>query len=68
MKAERDFVRLRRHGVEDAQALLLLALLPQLEFLRIDGLTPYPVLDVHHSLSRSGTALRRVKWLEFHGS
>jgi hypothetical protein len=68
MKAERDFVRLLTHGLEDAHALLLLALLPHVEFVRIDGLPPYPVLDKYHFLSRSKTALRRVRWLELHGS
>jgi hypothetical protein len=45
LKAERDFLRLLGNGVEDSYILLLLALLPRLEALHIDGLTPYPTLD-----------------------
>jgi len=68
MKAERDFIRLLGHGVEDAHVLLMLALLPNIRVLRIDGLTPYPTLDMHHFLQRSPTALRTLRLLALHGS
>jgi hypothetical protein len=68
LKAERDFVRLLGHGVEDAHVLLLLALLPNLEALYIDGLTPYPTLDWNHFLSRIDTALRSLRGLVINGS
>ncbi|KAF2854969.1 hypothetical protein T440DRAFT_486005 [Plenodomus tracheiphilus IPT5] len=36
--------------------------------LRINGLSPYPLLDWHHFLSRSTTTLRTVRFLEMYGS
>jgi hypothetical protein len=37
-----DFIRQLKYGVEDAHFILMVAQLPQLEKLLIDGLTPYP--------------------------
>jgi hypothetical protein len=68
LKAERDFVRLLGHGVEDAHVLLLLALLPNLEHLYIDGYTPYPALDWNHFLSRISASLSSLRDFIFVGS
>jgi hypothetical protein len=57
-----DFLRLLRCGLEDAQFVLMLAL-PNLESLTIDGLSPCPLLDWYHFLSRSATALRNLTTL-----
>ena len=45
LKEDGDFLRLLGRGVEDAQLMLILALLPNMEVLRIDGLSPFPLLD-----------------------
>lgn len=68
LRAERDFVRLLGHGVENAHALLLLALLLHLEALRIDGMTPYPILDWHLFLAPTSTASRFFRYLNLNGS
>ncbi|KAI8943463.1 hypothetical protein NX059_001469 [Plenodomus lindquistii] len=68
LKEDMDFVRLLGWGVEDAHVLLLIGLLPKLRCLRIDGLSPYPLLDWYHFLSRSTTALRRVNAIFLHGT
>ncbi|KAI4662952.1 uncharacterized protein J4E79_004264 [Alternaria viburni] len=68
LKEDGDFLRLLGRGVEDAQLVLILALLPNMEVLRIDGLSPFPLLDWHHFLSRSSTALQKVSALQINGS
>ncbi|KAF1844603.1 uncharacterized protein K460DRAFT_404892 [Cucurbitaria berberidis CBS 394.84] len=68
MKEDKDFLRLLGRGVEDAQVVLMLSLLPKLEALRVDGISPYPVLDWHHFLSRSTTAPRALRCLQVRGS
>ncbi|KAI4649149.1 hypothetical protein J4E93_003463 [Alternaria ventricosa] len=68
LKEDGDFLRLLGRGVEDAQLVLMLALLPNMEVLRIDGLSPFPLLDWHHFLSRSSTALRKLSGLHIIGS
>jgi len=45
LKEDGEFLRLLGRGVEDAQLVLMLALLPNMEDLRIDGLSPFPLLD-----------------------
>jgi hypothetical protein len=45
LKEDGDLLRLLGRGVEDAQLVLMLALLPNMEFLCIDGLSPFPLLD-----------------------
>ncbi|KAI4940960.1 hypothetical protein J4E91_011045 [Alternaria rosae] len=60
LKEDGDFLRLLRRGVEDAQLVLMLALLPNLEVLRIDGLSPFPLLDC--------TALQKLSALQINGS
>ncbi|KAI4621441.1 uncharacterized protein J4E87_006658 [Alternaria ethzedia] len=68
LKEDGDFLRLLGRGVEDAQLVLMLALLPNMEVLNIDGLSPFPLLDWHHFLSRSSTALRKLSVLQIIGS
>jgi len=68
LKADRDFIWLHGHGVEDAHVVLLLALLSNLDRLEIDGLTPYPILDWSLFLSRVNTALHSLRCLVLHGS
>lgn len=45
LKDDGDFLRLLGRGVEDSQLVLMLALLPNIEAFRIDGLSPFPLLD-----------------------
>jgi hypothetical protein len=68
LKADADFIRQLKHGVEDAHFILLIAQLPKLEKLLVDGLTPYPILDWHHFFSRVPTALQSIKILNLWGS
>jgi hypothetical protein len=68
LKEDDDFLRLLGRGVEDAQLILMLALLPNMQALRIDGLSPFPLLDWHRFLSRSSTALRKLSIIRIHGS
>lgn len=68
LKEDADFVRLINRGVEDAHVLLLIGLLPNLQSLHVDGLSPYPLLDWYHFLSRSTIALRATRTLLIHGS
>ncbi|KAF2826129.1 hypothetical protein CC86DRAFT_417150 [Ophiobolus disseminans] len=68
LRTERDFVRLLGHGVEDAHVLLMLALLLQLQSLIVDALPPYPTLDWHLFFSRTGTALRSLRYLALFGT
>ena len=63
MKKDEDFIRLLRHNVEDAQVVLMLALLPNLTRLHIDGMSAYPTLDWHHFLCKCGTGLRSLRKL-----
>ncbi|KAI4958425.1 hypothetical protein J4E86_004025 [Alternaria arbusti] len=60
LKEDGDFLRLLGRGVEDAQLVLILALLPNMEVLRIDGLSPFPLLDC--------SALQKVSALQINGS
>ncbi|KAI4689644.1 uncharacterized protein J4E88_002999 [Alternaria novae-zelandiae] len=60
LKEDGDFLRLLGRGVEDAQLVLILALLPNMEVLRVDGLSPFPLLDC--------TALRKLSVLQIKGS
>lgn len=48
--------------------MLLIAQLPLLEQLLVDGLTPYPILDWPHFLSRCSTALQNLENLGLWGS
>jgi hypothetical protein len=64
---DEDFVRLLRHNVEDAQVVLMLALLPNLSKLCIDGMPPFPTLDWYHFLKKSASAPRRLRELYIHG-
>ncbi|KAH6868021.1 hypothetical protein BKA58DRAFT_187074 [Alternaria rosae] len=68
LKEDGDFLRLLGRGVEDAQLVLMLALLPNLEVLRIDGLSPFPLLDRYQFLSCSSTALQKLSALQINGS
>ncbi|KAH9867645.1 hypothetical protein IAQ61_008239 [Plenodomus lingam] len=68
LKEDADLIRLIGRGVEDAHALLMIGLLPRLQVLQVDGLSPYPLLDWHHFLSRSTTALRALRSLSIYGS
>lgn len=58
-----DFIRLLKHSVEDAHFILIVAQLPRLEKLLIDGLIPFPLLDWYHFFSRVEMAVRSVKIL-----
>ncbi|KAI4621810.1 hypothetical protein J4E80_004183 [Alternaria sp. BMP 0032] len=60
LKEDGDFLRLLGRGVEDAQLVVMLALLPNMEVLNIDGLSPFPLLDC--------TALRKLSVLQIIGS
>lgn len=64
---DEDSVRLLRHNVEDAQVVLMLALLPGLCTLHVDGVPPYPTLDWYHFLELSAFALRCLRELSIHG-
>ncbi|KAF3034887.1 hypothetical protein E8E12_003764 [Didymella heteroderae] len=64
---EEDFLRLLRHNVEDAQVVLMLALVPGLTTIRVDGMPPYPTLDWYHFLKKSTSALCRLRELYIHG-
>ncbi|KAH6642549.1 hypothetical protein C7974DRAFT_104282 [Boeremia exigua] len=68
LEKDEDFLRLLRHGVEDAQVILMLALLPGLKRLHIDGMSIYPTLDWHHCLRNSDTALRALRELDLRGN
>ena len=68
LKEDADLIRQLKHGVEDAHFILIVAQLHHLEELLIDGLTPYPILDWYHFLSRSSTALQSMKALNLWGS
>jgi hypothetical protein len=68
LKEDCDFLRLLGRGVEDAQVVLMLALLPNMGRLYIDGLSPFPLLDWNHFLSRSSTSLRNLQDLLIRGS
>ncbi|KAF1833912.1 hypothetical protein BDW02DRAFT_551522 [Decorospora gaudefroyi] len=68
LKEDNDFLRLLVRGAEDAQVVLMLALLPSLKVLYIDGMSPYPLLDWYTFLSRSKTALRALSTLCIVGS
>ncbi|KAF3050658.1 hypothetical protein E8E11_007730 [Didymella keratinophila] len=63
LNQDADFIRLLKHGVEDAHFILIVAQLPRLEKLLVDGLTPFPLLDWHQFFSRIETAVRSVKIL-----
>lgn len=67
LKRNEDFMRLLRNGVEDAQVVLMLALLPNLARLYIDGMSNYPTLDWHCFLRQSSTALRCLRELDICG-
>ena len=67
LKKDEDFVRLLRHNIEDAQVVLMLALLLGLTALRIDGLPPFPTLDWYHFLKKSGSTPQRLRQLHIHG-
>lgn len=67
LEKREDFARLLRRGFEDAQVVLMLALLPNLAKLQIDGMSAYPTLDWHYLLRTSDTALRALLGLEIHG-
>ena len=68
LKADADLIRQLKHGVEDSHFILLVAQLPNLEKLLIEGLTPYPILDWYHFFSCVGTALLSLKILNLWGS
>lgn len=63
LQKDEDFLRLLRHGVEDAQVVLMLALLPNLKKLHVDGMSIYSTLDWHFFLRNSNTALRDLREL-----
>ncbi|KAJ8113532.1 hypothetical protein OPT61_g4361 [Boeremia exigua] len=67
LRTDEDFLRLLRQGVEDAQFVLILALLPNLARLHVDGMSIYPTLDWHYCLRNSGTALRALHDLKIQG-
>lgn len=64
LKKDEDFLRLLRHGVEDAQVVLMLALLPNLTRLHVDGMSIYSTLDWHYFLRSSDTALQALRELD----
>jgi hypothetical protein len=64
---DEDFVRLLRHNVEDAQVVLMLALLPGLLKLCVDGMPPFPTLDWYHFLKPSASAPRRLSEFYIYG-
>lgn len=68
LKTDADLIRHLKYGVEDAHFILLIAQLPNLEKLSTDGLSPYPLLDWHHFLSRSKAALGCLYMLDLCGS
>ncbi|KAI1516780.1 hypothetical protein Ptr86124_003717 [Pyrenophora tritici-repentis] len=69
LRDDDDFNRLLVRGVEDAHVVLMLALLPNLNDLFVDGLSPFPLLDWHTFLSRSTTMpLCRLSWFRIYGS
>lgn len=67
LKKREDFARLLRHGVEDAQVVLMLSVLPNLARLSIDGMSAYPALDWHYFLGKSDTALRALRGVDICG-
>jgi hypothetical protein len=67
MNNDDDLVRNLNNQVEDAYMVLLLALLPNLERLEVRRLSTRPILDWHHFLSKSPTALRLLKRLKIQG-
>ncbi|KAF9701294.1 hypothetical protein EKO04_000091 [Ascochyta lentis] len=67
LKKREDFARLLRHGVEDAQIVLMLALLPNVAALYIDGMSVYSTLDWHYFLKQSDTALRALRTVRICG-
>lgn len=68
LKDDADLIRQLKHGVEDAHFILMVAQLPHLEKLLINGLTPFPILDWHHFFSRTNEALQSLKILSLCGS
>jgi hypothetical protein len=68
LREDSDFLRLLGCGLEDAYFVLIMALLPNLESLTIDGLSPCPLLDWHHFLSCSASALRNLTTLRIDSS
>jgi hypothetical protein len=67
LEEDGDFLRLLGRGVEDAQVVLMLVLLPNMEFLYIDGPSPFLLLNCHQFLSRSGTAFHKLSTLQIDG-
>jgi hypothetical protein len=63
LEEDGDFLRLLERGVEDAQVVLMLVLLPNMESLYIDGPSPFPLLNWHQFLSRSGAAFHKLSRL-----
>lgn len=63
LKKDEDFVRLLRHSIEDAQIVLMLALLPGLKSLCVDGMPPFPTLDWYHFLKKSEFTSRQLREL-----
>jgi hypothetical protein len=68
LKEDGNFLRLLGRGIEDAHVVLMLALLPNMGYLYTDGLSPFPLLDWNHFLSRSSTSLRKLRDLSIRGS
>lgn len=68
LKQDDDFVRLLRNNVEDAHLVLILALMPNLQRLRIDGMSTHPTLDLSHFLERSTSAPRFLHELCIYGN
>lgn len=68
LSQDEDFVRLLRNDVEDAQVILMLALLPNLTRIRVDGMSTHPTLDWYHFLKRSGSAPRHLRELHIYGN
>ncbi|KAJ4362622.1 hypothetical protein N0V95_001427 [Ascochyta clinopodiicola] len=67
LKKREDFARLLKHGVEDAHVVLMLALLPSIVNLCIDGMPVYSILDWHYFLKDQRTALRALSGLRICG-
>lgn len=68
LKKDEDFVRLLRHNIEDAQIVLMLAIIPNLSRLSINGMSTYPTLDWYQFLSRSDNTLRNLRDFDIRGA
>lgn len=57
LKEDGDFLRSLKHGIEDAQTVLMLALLPNLRRLEIAGMSICPTLNWHRFLRKCENAI-----------